>query len=283
MKVTNAMQLKALVKNKAKSINVSAQLVMQNYVLERLLERIVLSRFKDNFIVKGGFLLAAVIGLDTRTTKDLDTTVRNLKLAEKALRDAFSQIIGIESDDDLSFEIGEIEEIREGHDYPGMRVHLVARFEQLTVPLAVDVTAGDSIVPPPSMREFPRMFDDGTFLALSYPFETVAAEKIETVLSRSTANTRARDYYDIYVLDIILGESLDFGLLHEALLSTTAKRNTNHIIIGFNDVVDTIANDVSLNQLWEAYVKKNDFAEDITFKETCESILHLLEKAGFKG
>lgn len=275
------MQLKALVRNKARELNVPAQLVLQSYVLERLLERISCSRFKESFIVKGGFLLASVIGLDTRTTKDLDATIRNLTVSEEELRTMFEEVINIVSEDSLSFELGNTEEIREGDEYPGLRLHLVARFEQLAIPLAVDVTAGESIVPPPLARDFPRLFTEGTFSALSYQLETVAAEKIETVLARSTANTRARDFYDIFVLDRLQGTLLTPSRLHDALVATTKKRNSIAVLTGFNEAVAVLINDESLNRLWEAYVKKNSYASGIDFKSTCISVISLLERAGF--
>jgi predicted nucleotidyltransferase component of viral defense system len=275
------MQLKALVNNKAKALRVPSQLVMQNYVLERLLERIASSRYKDRFVIKGGFLLSSVIGLDTRTTKDLDTTVRAMAVQEESLRKVFSEIIAIPADDDLTFKLGTIEEIREGDEYPGLRVSLTARYEQLAVPLSVDVTAGDSIAPPPITRSFSRMFDDGTFEALSYPLEVVAAEKLETILSRLTANTRARDYYDVCALDHTDGHSLDGGLLHEALTSTTAHRNTAKILKGVAGSVTVIAADGGLSRLWDAYARKNSFAKDISFVDTCASIENLMRRAGF--
>jgi hypothetical protein len=219
--------------------------------------------------------------LDTRTTKDLDATVRHFALLKDDLHDAFIEISNIAAYDDLSFEIVSIEEIREGDEYPGLRVSLVARFEQLAVPLSVDVTTGDDIFPPPVSRVFTCMFGNHSFTALSYPLETVAAEKLETVLSRMTANTRARDYYDIYTLDCLDRETLDDGLLHEALIATTAHRNTAHILEGVDRAVAIIRSDTGLARLWDAYVKKNSFAKGITFHDTCDSIIHLMGRARF--
>jgi len=283
MKIKNAMQLKALIKNKASSINVPAQLIMQNYVLERLLERITKSQYKESFIIKGGFLLSAVIGLDTRTTKDLDATIKDFALSKDSLNSKFADIVSIDLEDGLQFELVDIREIRENDEYPGLRVSLIAKFEQLAVPLSVDVTTGDSIIPPPILRTFNRMFGNGTFTALSYPLETVIAEKIETVLSRSTANTRARDYYDIYILDHLDDDAIDRALLREALISTALHRNSTHIFEGYHDVVTLIASDTELNRLWGSYAKKNYFAAGITFQDTCSSIVNLLSEAGYSG
>lgn len=196
----NPMQLKAFIKKKAKEKNVSAQLVMQNYMLERLLERISLSPYKHNFILKGGFLISAIVGLDTRTTMDLDTTIKGFTLTHESIRNIFTEICAIDVDDDVIFEMGDISDIREGDDYPGVRVRLNANYTPISIPLTVDVTTGDIITPREIEYTFSLLFDDRSISILAYNLETVLAEKIETVLSRSTANTRPRDFYDIHIL-----------------------------------------------------------------------------------
>jgi len=193
----NPMQLKAFIKKKAAEKNISAQLVMQNYMLERLLERISLSKYKHNFILKGGFLISAIVGLDTRATMDLDTTIKGFTLTHEAIREIFGEICTVEIADDVKFELGDISDIREGDDYPGIRVALKANYPPISVPLTVDVTTGDVITPREIEYTFSLLFDDRTISILAYNLETVLAEKIETVLSRSIANTRPRDFYDI--------------------------------------------------------------------------------------
>ncbi|MGM9640510.1 MAG: nucleotidyl transferase AbiEii/AbiGii toxin family protein [Faecousia sp.] len=143
----NPMQLKALIKKKAAAKNISAQLVMQNYMLERLLERISLSKYNHNFILKGGFLISAIVGLDTRATMDLDTTIKGFKLTHESIRKIFGEICAVEIADDVKFELVDISDIREGDDYPGIRVHLKANYPPISVPLTVDVTTGDVITP----------------------------------------------------------------------------------------------------------------------------------------
>ena len=140
----NPMQLKAFIKNKAAEKHISAQLVMQNYMLERLLERISLSDYKYNFILKGGFLISAIVGLDTRATMDLDTTIKGFDLTHKNLKQIFSYICSVHVDDDITFEIYDISDIRENDDYPGIRVSLKANYPPISVPLTVDVTTGDN-------------------------------------------------------------------------------------------------------------------------------------------
>lgn len=185
----NPMQLKAFIKNKAAEKHISAQLVMQNYMLERLLERISLSPYKNNFILKGGFLISAIVGLDTRATMDLDTTIKGFTLTHEAIRKIFTDICDVQIADDVQFEVVGISDIRETDDYPGIRVGLKANYPPISVPLTVDVTTGDMITPREVEYTFSMLFDDRQISILAYNLETVLAEKLETVLSRNIANS----------------------------------------------------------------------------------------------
>ena len=220
----NLMQLKALTKNEARKKNISAQLVMQNYMLERLLERISLSSYRNNFIIKGGFLISAIVGLDTRTTMDLDTTIKGFALTHESIRKIFQDICAIQINDDIQFEIINISDIRKIDDYSGIRVALKANYLPISVPLTVDVTTGDIITPREIEFSFPLLFDDRMISVLSYNIETILAEKIKTVLSRSIANTRIRDYYDIYILHTLYSEKLDKIALFQAIKQIVQKR-----------------------------------------------------------
>ena len=188
MMTKNPMQLKAFIKNKAAEKHISAQLVMQNYMLERLLERISLSPYKNNFILKGGFLISAIVGLDTRATMDLDTTIKGFTLTHEAIRKIFTEICAVQIADDVQFEVVGISDIRETDDYPGIRVALKANYPPISVPLTVDVTTGDMITPREVEYTFSLLFDNRTISILAYNLETVLAEKLETVLSRNIAN-----------------------------------------------------------------------------------------------
>ena len=186
----NPMQLKAYIKKKAAEKHISAQLVMQNYMLERLLERISLSPYKHNFIIKGGFLVSAIVGLDTRATMDLDTTIKGFTLTHEAVLSIFKDVCAVQIDDDVQFEVMGVADIRETDDYPGIRVSLKANYPPISVPLTVDITTGDMITPREIEYTFSMLFDDRTISVLAYNLETVLAEKLETVLSRNIANTR---------------------------------------------------------------------------------------------
>ena len=211
----NPMQLKAFIKNKAAEKHISAQLVMQNYMLERLLERISLSPYKHNFILKGGFLISAIVGLDTRATMDLDTTIKGFTLTHEAIFSIFKVICDIQISDDVQFEVIGVSDIRETDDYPGIRVMLKANYPPISVPLTVDVTTGDMITPYEVEYTFSLLFDNRTISIFAYNLETVLAEKLETVLSRSIANTRPRDYYDIHILYVLRSSECDTSTLRK--------------------------------------------------------------------
>ena len=280
----NPMQLKAFVKKKAAEKNISAQLVMQNYMLERLLERISLSRYKYNFILKGGFLISAMVGLDTRATMDLDTTIKGFTLTHEAVIRIFREICSMEIADDVKFELLEVSDIREGDDYPGIRVSLRANYPPIRVPLSVDITTGDKITPREIEYSFSLLFDDRTIRILAYNIETVLAEKLETILSRSIANTRPRDFYDIHILYSLRGTECNLKILLKALRQTTEKRGSQNILSLYSEILVDIRKSGELQRFWKRYQLEFEYARDISFETVCDTIqsimnqLHEMEK-----
>lgn len=278
MITNNPMQLKAIIKKKAAEKHISAQLVMQNYMLERLLERISVSPYRNNFILKGGFLISAVVGLDTRTTMDMDTTIKGFTLTQDSIRSIFTDICAVEIDDDVSFEITKIEDIRETDDYPGIRVSLLANYPPISVPLTVDVTTGDMITPKEIEYTFEMLFDDRTLSVLAYNLETVIAEKVETILSRSVANTRPRDFYDIHILYTLRGDQCDSHVLRQALERTAQKRGSTQIITDYPEILTEIRESRELQAFWTKYQKNYDYAQDISFEETCQTLERIMKQ-----
>lgn len=274
----NPMQLKAIIKNKAQEKNISAQLVMQNYMLERLLERISISRYRNNFILKGGFLISAIVGLDTRATMDLDTTIKGFTLTHEKIKEIFEDICTIEVDDDVQFEIVSIADIRETDDYPGIRVSLKANYSPISIPLTVDVTTGDVITPEEIEYSFSLLFDERRISIWAYNLETVLAEKIETILSRSVANTRPRDYYDIYILWMLRHEECNLATLSSALKRTAKKRGSLNVIEKYNDVITQIEESEQLQNFWNKYTKDFDYAKDIKFADICSLLRDIMTK-----
>ena len=277
----NAMQLKAYIKKKAAEKNISAQLVMQNYMLERLLERISLSEYKPNFILKGGFLISAIVGLDTRATMDLDTTIKGYDLTIENLQQIFESICSIKVDDDVTFEIYNVSEIREGDEYPGYRVHLKALYAPLAVPLTVDVTTGDKITPREIEYTFKLLFDDKTISIMAYNLETVLSEKLETVISRGQANTRPRDFYDIHILYSLRGNECDINILRQALEQTAAKRGSADALRDYKEIIKSVSESETMQKFWNKYRQDFSYAADITFETVCDTIIKIMDKIKF--
>lgn len=272
----NATSMKALMKNIAKEKNISAQLVMQNYMLERLLERISLSKYKFNFILKGGFLIAAMVGLDTRATMDMDATIKGYPVTEESIREMFKVICEVSIDDDISFTLNRVYEIREKDEYTGYRVSLDANYPPMKIPLKLDITTGDKITPKEIQYEFKLLLEERSIKVLAYNLETVLAEKLETVVSRGIQNTRPRDFYDVYILRKLQWKNIDISCLRDALNATCEKRNSAEIIKGYSKIIDTIQNDDIMQKRWLDYQKDFEYANSIGFNEVCTSVNEIL-------
>ena len=275
--MTNAMQLKALIKNLAKEKCISAQLVLQNYMLERFLERISLSSYRDNFIIKGGFLIASMVGLDTRATMDMDATIKGYSVKEDSIRKMIEEILGIPIEDGITFRLQSIHEIREDDEYSGYRASLIAEYGRMAVPLKLDITSGDKITPREIEYSYKLMWENRSISILAYNLSTILAEKLETILSRADQNTRPRDYYDVYILTKLQGENIDDKTLSLALSATAEKRGSAHLLSQFRDILSTVKSSSIMKIRWENYQKDFDYAKGIEFEECCNAIISLLE------
>ena len=274
----NATQLKAIVRNISKEKKISAQLVLQNHMLERLLERIALSQYKDNFILKGGFLIASMVGLDTRATMDMDVTIKGEPVNPENIRLMFDEIIKISVDDDISFEFKNINEIREGDDYTGYRVHLVGNFPPMAVPLKLDITTGDKITPKEIQYEYKTMFDEKSIFVLAYNLETVISEKLETILSRGDQTTRPRDYYDVYILWKLQQQNINLDHLKVALTTTANKRNSLGLMKQYQNTMSVVRGSGFMLEQWQKYRHSFDYAKEISLKETCDSVIEVMNR-----
>lgn len=277
MKTANAMQLKARIKARAKAANVSPQLMLQDYLLERLLERLSLSMWRERFIVKGGMLIGSLIGVESRVTKDLDTTIRGFALTRETAETAFREICAVEVDDDISFEFVRTEVIRETDDYPGIRVFVKANYEPMSVPLSIDVTAGDAITPDAIEYDYLLMFDERAISVMTYPVETVMAEKLETIVTRGVANTRPRDYYDACKLWLTRSQQIDVALLAKALEATCAKRGSTDAISRYGEVLEEVMADERMLGRWNGYARDYSYARDVAFEQCCEIVRHVMD------
>lgn len=273
----NAMQLKAVIKNISKDKHISAQLVMQNFMLERLLERISVSKYRQNFILKGGFLIAAMVGLDTRATMDMDATIKGWPVNEESIKNMFLDICKIDLQDDVTFEFKKIGEIREGNDYTGYRVSLSANYPPMAVPLKLDITTGDKITPREIEYRFKLLLEDREIPVLAYNLETVMAEKLETVVSRGDQNTRPRDYYDIYILAKMQYKNIETEYLRAALDATSKKRGSSEILKEYKNIIDIVRNSDVMIKQWRTYQRNFEYVTDISFDEVCDAVVRMMD------
>ena len=273
--MSNAMSLKAKIRNIAKQKGIPAQVILQNYMFERLLVRLSASEYRDKFVLKGGMLVAAIVGLDNRATMDLDTTLKNLPLTPDAIQSALEQICQVQLDDGVSFHVGSISPIRKDDVYGGYRVNLNAAFDTMITPLSIDVSTGDVITPHAVSYRFTELFDsDKSYQLWAYNIETVMAEKVETILRRGVFNTRPRDYYDTYILATT--QQYDKALFTQALQATAAHRGTTQQIANIADILQNIAESAELQAMWNKYSNQFSYAKDIAFEQILSVLRGLL-------
>lgn len=260
----NAMQLKAIMKKLAKENQISAQLVLQNYMLERFLERVSLSPYRDNYIIKGGFLISSMVGLNSRATMDMDATIKGYPVTQDTVQKMIEKILTVPVDDDITFTFKSIGEIREGDEYTGYRVALTADFPPMAVPLKLDITTGDKITPREIQYDYKLMLEDRHIQVMAYNLATILAEKLETVISRSDQNTRPRDYYDVYILTKLQAKNIDFPALGAALMATASKRGSDSILQDYRAIVEAVRNSEIMRRQWDNYRKDFDYASTIS-------------------
>ena len=274
--MSKAMSLKAKIRNIAKQKNIPAQVILQNYMFERLLVRLSMSEFKEKFVLKGGMLVAAIVGLDNRATMDMDTTLKNLPLTPEAIRTALEDICNISCEDDVSFDVGKIATIREDDLYGGYRVMLNAKFETLVTPLSIDVSTGDVITPNAIPYTFTEIFnDDMSYELWAYNIETVMAEKVETILRRGVFNTRPRDFYDVYILTTT--QEYDKTLFADALKATAKHRGTTNQIADISGILKNLEESTELKSRWDKYRKQFAYAKKIEYKNILEILDNLIK------
>ena len=273
---SRAMQFKAEIRNVAERSGVPAQAVLQNFMLERLLERISLSPYKENLVLKGGLLIASLVGTAFRTTMDMDATLRARSLDQATIQKMLEEICALALDDEVRFEFEHLEEIREDDSYGGYRASLIAHFEGIRTPVKIDLTTGDKLTPGAILYQYPSGFEEKTLEIWAYNLETVLAEKVETILRRSTLNTRARDFYDVYLLVGTQGESLDRALFREALIATIAHRESPVLLAKSAETLQAILADNAMQARWQLYAQKYAYARGVEFSNIIQVVSDLL-------
>ena len=269
-------QLKALIRNMAKGDSGKSQLLIRNYAMERFLERVALSKYKDNFILKGGMLVSALVGLQNRTTMDIDTTIRNLPLDSEQVKQIIEEIAAVEVDDNIHFIVKDVSNIMEETEYGGVRLSLDAFLDITKIPLKIDISTGDVVTPAEITYRYKLMFEQRYISLWAYTIETVLAEKIETVLTRTIFNTRLRDFYDLYILQHA-EIKIDTKTLAFALKATCCKRNSEKVLPEYRRILNEIQNNSTMQTFWYSYQKKNSYAADITWETVMNSIQTLCD------
>jgi len=273
--IKTATQLKAKVRNLSGGDSQKAQTLIRNFIMERFLERIALSPYRNNFILKGGMLVAAVVGLDTRATMDIDTTVKSLNLSKENAVKIVQDIIEVDIPDGVQFRITKVTDIMEEHDYPGIRFMLEASLDKMRQAIKIDISTGDIITPGAVEYSYNLMFEERAISLWTYNLETLLAEKLETIMARGTANTRMRDFYDIHVISN--QESFDRDVLKKAFLATSDKRNTTIQIPDFRDILSTVESDETMKKQWESFKEDSFFVGDLSWEEVMASVKALAE------
>ena len=271
--IETATQLKAKVRNLSGGDSKKAQTLIRNFIMERFLERIALSRYRNNFILKGGMLVAAVVGLDTRATMDIDTTVKSLNLDKQNATGIIEDIIAVEIPDGVRFRITKVTDIMEEHDYPGIRFMLEATLDKMHQAIKIDISTGDIITPRAVEYSYRLMFENRAISLWTYNLETLLAEKLETIMARGTANTRMRDFYDIHVIS--QQESFDTEVLKKAFLATSEKRDTTVQIPDFRSILSSVESDEVMKRQWETFKEDSFFVGGLSWENVMGSVKEL--------
>lgn len=271
-------QLKDKARNVSKGDNDVAKVLIRTFMMERFLERVSLSKYRNNFILKGGLLVASIVGVDMRATMDIDTTVRALPLNEIDAEKIVSEICKIEIDDGVQFKITSVTIIMENFEYPGIRIMLEVTLDRMRQPIKLDISTADVITPAAIEYEYKLMFEDRIISLLSYNTETLLAEKIQTILVRGIANTRMRDFYDVYGITQVSEGGIDKNILMDAFYATCKRRETTFSKEEIGEILNKISGNEALGQLWEQFRKKNYFVGNLTWQEVLNGVIREIEQ-----
>ena len=248
--------------------------VLQRFMFERILERISISKYNDNFILKGGLLLSSMLGVDNRTTKDMDTTIKGIDVSKDKMINILNEILTIDLKDGVKFNITNITDIREDDKYGGNKYHIEARFQSLKIKLEIDISTGDEITPRELKYTYPLMFEDRKILISTYNRETILSEKIETILRKGQYNSRMKDYYDVYIFLTKIKKDIDINILKKALINTFTKRETTEYLKDYKNILDGIKRYERIKLQRNNYTFKNNYAYGIEFID----IINILER-----
>lgn len=268
----NKDSLKAKAKNVAQKYNLDSRYIIQYVMFESLIRRISISKYKENIIIKGGFLLSSIFGFNQRSTMDMDATLKGMNLNKENVLNIIKDIIAIDINDGVRYEIFSIKDIRLEKKYPGFKIHLLAYLEDLRTHLMIDITTGDVITLKEIDYEYNTIFDNETINIMSYNIETIIAEKFEAIISRNVINSRMKDYYDLYMFTTLKWDNVNKNLLKIAINNTCNNRKTTNYLNDSSNYINLISKNEDLKKLWKEYQNKNVYAKNINFEDTILAI-----------
>ena len=270
----NSMKLKDKLKNISKEKNIDFNTLLRLYMYDRLIERLSISKYKDNFVLKGGFYLSTLFGIENRFTMDIDALFKNADFNEITITKMLKEIISIKLDDNVKFSYMGISLIRDEDQYGGFRTDLLAEIDNIKEKFHIDIVTGDLITPKEISYKYKPLLKENYINIWAYNIETVLAEKFETILSRLELNGRMRDFYDIYLIYTKDWNNININNFRKAITNTFNKREYNSDI---SKSLDIIRKSVLLRKRWNVYRKKYAYAKDITFDEIIECLDKILE------
>lgn len=273
----NSDKLKNIIYKKAHGNSDISQKFYQLFYFERILERISISNYRGQIILKGGLLLTSIIENDERTTKDMDATLKGIPLTKNDVEKVFNEILHIDIDDGVSFQIISIKDIRLEDEYGGFRLNILSKLDNNKTYITVELTTGDVITPREMKYNYNSIFEDKKIPIMSYPLETVLAEKFQTIVTRGLFNTRLKDFYDVYILINTKIDDLNRSNLIKAIKNTFKRRETNFDLEQFNEVINDLSNDNNMNNLWNEYISKNSYAKNVKFEDTINALKEIIE------
>ena len=271
--IHSSKQLKDLIRNLSKEVGIEAHVLIRKYMMERFLERVSSSKYNGSFILKGGMLVAAFVGVEARATMDIDTTIKGIPVTIVDMERTITEVSNIDLDDNVKFRIKKVSEIMDEAEYSGIRFSMDALLDGAVIPLKIDISTGDVITPREIAYSYKLMFEDRTISIMTYPIETVLAEKLETVISRSITNTRMRDFYDIHIL--LKSQNINADILALALERTAKKRGNFKLLENAESVLKIVKSDEDMKRLWDIYQKKFKYAGEYTWDEVIHSVREL--------
>lgn len=273
--MSNSIQaVKDKLRNISREKNIDFNSVMRFYMYDRFVERLSKSKYKDNFILKGGFYLSKLFGLDNRSTMDIDTAIRKTNLSLENVIKMITEIINIDVDDNVKFEIEKTESIRDEDEYGGLRITIKFTLENMKDSFHIDIATGDPIHPGPDDYKYESLIGNEIYKVWSYNLETILAEKIETILSKLEASSRMKNYYDIYLIHRFKFNKINKTKFRGAVEKTFEKREFNaDLIASLNVVKDSKI----LRDKWVSYSRKNSYARNLEFDETIKCLEDFIE------